>query len=141
MRLGNIRGFFDRIIEWDYDDAPMRNPVFVGDMPIKDRPLPRFLDDADAAKLLTAARGLPELFDRVCVEVLARTGLRRGEFLGLTLDAIVRIGANDWLRTPVGKLHTDRYIPLHPRVKLLLNQWLADRGDHPRTTLMFVERG
>jgi site-specific recombinase XerD len=80
MRLGNVRGFFDRIIEWDYDDAPMRNPVFASDMPIKDRPLPRFLDDADAAKLLTAARGLPELFDRVCVEVLARTGLRRGAY-------------------------------------------------------------
>jgi integrase len=141
MRLGNIRGYFDRIIEWDYDDAPARNPVFAGDMPIKDQPLPRFLDDADAAKLLTAARALPDLFDRVCVEVLARTGLRRGEFLGLTLDAIVRIGTNDWLRTPVGKLHNDRYVPLHPRVKVLLNQWLADRGEQPRTTLMFVERG
>jgi site-specific recombinase XerD len=141
MRLGNIRSFFDRIIEWGYDDAPVRNPVFAGDMPIKDQPLPRFLDDADAAKLLTAARALPDVFDRVCVEVLARTGLRRGEFLGLTIDAIVRMGTNDWLRTPVGKLHTDRYIPLHPRVKTLLNQWLAGRGDQPRTTLMFVERG
>jgi hypothetical protein len=54
------------------------------------------------------------------VEVLARTGLRKGEFLGLTVDAVVTIGDGQWLRTPVGKLHTDRYVPLHPRVHSLL---------------------
>ena len=114
MRLGHLRGFFDRITEWGYPDIPDRTPIFAGDSPIRDRPLPRFLDDADAAKLLTAARALPDLFDRLAVEVLARTGLRKGEFLGLSTDAVVRIGDGEWLRTPIGKLHTDRYIPLHP---------------------------
>jgi integrase len=102
MRLGHLRGFFDRIIEWGYDDAPTRNPVFAGDMPIRDRPLPRFLDDPKAAALLIAARKLPDLFDRITVEVLARTGLRKSEFLGLTRDAITQIGDGRWLRTPVG---------------------------------------
>ena len=141
MRLGHLRGFFDRIIEWGYPDAPERNPVFAGDLPLRDRPLSRFLQDADATKLLGAARELPDLFDRVCVEVLARTGLRRGEFLGLTLDAVVRIGHGEWLRPPVGKLHTDRYIPLHPRVKQLLGEWLNNRGGGLHSRLMFVERG
>ncbi len=67
MRLGHLRSFFDRIIEWNYSDAPTRNPVFAGDMPIRDRPLPRFLPDADASALLRAARTLPDLFDRVAV--------------------------------------------------------------------------
>jgi integrase len=141
MRLGHLHGFFDRIIEWGYPDAPARNPVFAGDLPLRDRPLPRFLDDAQAAKLLSAARALPDLFDRVCVETLAHTGLRKGEFLGLDIDAIVVLGAHEWLRTPVGKLHTDRYIPLHPRVKLLLGQWRAHRGDLPNTRLLFTDRG
>lgn len=122
MRLGHLRGFFDRIIEWDYADVPPRNPVFAADIPIRDRLLPRFLGDADAAALLTAARALPDLFDRVTVEILARTGLRKGEYLGLTRDAITQVGDGRWLRTPVGKLHTDRYIPLHPRVDELLQQ-------------------
>jgi hypothetical protein len=100
MRLGHLRGFFDRIIEWDYPDAPPHNPVFAGDMPIRDRPLPRFLPDDAAAALLTAARALPDLFDRITVEVLARTGLRKSEFLGLTHDAITEIGQNRWLHTP-----------------------------------------
>ena len=142
MRLGHLRSFFDRIIEWDYTDAPTRNPVFAGDMPIRDRPLPRFLCDADASALLRAARTLPAEFDRLAVEVLARTGLRKGEFLGLTRDAITDIGSARWLRTPVGKLHTDRYIPLHPRVDELLTQWLSTHPAQPGSkNLMFTDRG
>jgi Phage integrase family len=75
----------------------------------------------------------------VVVEVLARTGLRRSELVGLTTDAIVRIGSAWWLRIPVGKLHTDRYIPLHPTVKELLDQWLGHRP--ARSNLMFLEHG
>lgn len=141
MRLGHLRGLFDRIIEWEYQDAPPRNPIFAGDMPIRDRPLPRFLDDGKAAALLNAARKLPNLFDRVAVEVLARTGLRKGEFIGLSRDAITQIGDGRWLRTPIGKLHTDRYIPLHPRVEELLQQWLYANPPLPHSSLMFTDRG
>lgn len=141
MRLGNVRAFLDRIIEWDWPDAPLRNPVLHADAPIPDHRLPRFLDDADAAALMAAARALPDLFDRVCVETLARTGMRKGEFRLLALDAIVQIGDGHWLRTPVGKLHTDRYIPLHPNVLALLEQWIAQRPLQPRTTLMFTHQG
>jgi integrase len=141
MRMGHLRAFFERIAEWDYPDTPSRIPVFASDRPIKDRPLPRFLDDPSAAKLLAAARALPDAFDRLAVELLARTGMRKGELLGLTVDAVVQIGSASWLRTPVGKLHADRYIPLHPQLKTLLDQWLASRTDWQATTLLFTERG
>ena len=141
MRLGHLRAFFTRIIEWDYSDAPRRVPVLTGDFPIRNRVLPRFLDDASASKLLAAARDLPDPFDRLTVEILARTGMRRGEFLGLTIDAVVQIGSAFWLRTPVGKLHNDRYIPLHPAAKELLDDWLEQRPDTLRSDLMFCDRG
>src|SRR5207342_1267766 len=48
MRLGMLRVFFERIIEWGWDDSPARCPVFVSDLPRVDDPLPRFLDDASA---------------------------------------------------------------------------------------------
>jgi site-specific recombinase XerD len=140
-RLGVVRNFFERIIEWDWEDAPARVPVLSGDFPIKDEPLPRFLDDAAAAKLLRCARTDEDPFVRLAVEFLARTGLRKGEFLGLTVDAVVQIGSAFWLRVPVGKLHNDRYIPLHPQLKELLDQWLAARPADLRSNLMFVERG
>lgn len=141
MRLGHLRTFFTRIIEWDYDDVPARVPVYRTDRPRLDKPLPRFLDDAQAAAFMTAARDLPDPLDRLIVTVLARTGMRRGELLGLTVDAVVQIGTGYWLRTPVGKLHTDRYIPLHPQLKDLLDAWIAARPDWQASSLLLTERG
>jgi site-specific recombinase XerD len=140
-RLGVMRNFFERIIEWGYDDAPARVPLFAADFPIPDQPLPRFLDDAAATKLLVAARADPDPFVRLAVEFLARTGLRKGEFLDLRVDAVVQIGSAYWLRVPVGKLHNDRYIPLHPQLKAMLDAWLAQRPEGLRSDLLFVERG
>lgn len=141
MRMGHLRAFFERIAEWDYDDVPPRIPVFASDRPLKDRPLPKFLDDPAAAKMMTAARALPDRFDRLAVELLARTGMRKGELLGLTVDAVVQIGSAYWLRTPVGKMRTDRYIPLHPAAKTLIDDWIAERADWQSSDLLFTDRG
>jgi integrase len=141
MRMGHLRAFFERIAEWNYDDIPTRIPVFASDRPLKDRPLPRFLDDPSAAKLMTATRALPDRFDRLAVELLARTGMRKGELLGLTVDAVVQIGSAYWLRTPVGKMRTDRYIPLHPAAKALIDDWVAQRADWQASDLLFTDRG
>jgi integrase len=42
---------------------------------------------------------------------------------------------------PVGKMHTDRYIPLHPQLKSLLDDWLSQRVEGLRSDLLFVDRG
>lgn len=141
MRMGHLRSFFTRIIEWDYDDVPARVPVYASDRPRLDRPLPKFLDDAAAAAFMRAAADLPDPLDRLIVQILARTGMRRGELLGLTIDAVVQIGTGYWLRTPVGKLHTDRYIPLHPLVKDLIDDWLTRRASWQSSDLLLLDRG
>jgi site-specific recombinase XerD len=126
QRLRMLRMFFERIVEWDWSDAPTRNPIIGGDIPPRPEPLPRFLDDRDAARLMSAAAAEPDGRDRLVVELLARTGLRAGELCGLDADAVVRIGDGHWLRVPVGKLRNDRYIPLHPQLVELLAAWTAD---------------
>ena len=75
--LGTLRTCFDRLTEWDGDDIPARVLVFPGDLPLRDDPLPRFLNDAAFTKLLQAARAAGDPFVRLCVEFLARTGLRK----------------------------------------------------------------
>lgn len=122
QRLGLVRAFFDRIIEWEWADAPVRTPMFAIDVPVADDPLPRFLDDAQAARLLAAATTADPL-DRLVVELLALTGLRASELCDLEPDAVGRIGGAWWLRVPVGKLRNDRYIPLHPALVELLATW------------------
>ena len=125
QRLGILRTFFERIIEWDYDDAPPRVPVYASDLPKADEPLPRFLDDPTAARLLRAAANDPDPFRRLVVELLARTGLRVSELCGLEADAVRRMDGSWWLRVPVGKLHNDRLVPLHPQIVELLAHWAA----------------
>jgi site-specific recombinase XerD len=120
-RLGTLRMFFVRIDEWGWDEAPPKVPMFPGDLPRQDHPLPKALDDAAAAQLLRAAHNNPRLLVRVTVEILLRTGLRVGEFTALTSDAVVHIGAGPWLHVPVGKLHEDRYLPLHPQLVELID--------------------
>ena len=140
-RLGTLAAFFARLDELDITDRPPRVPIPRSDLPIKDDPLPRFIDDAASAKLLTAVRAHPDLFTRTAIELLARTGMRQSELLALTTDAVVQIGSSYWLRVPLGKLHTDRYIPLHPHLKTLLDDWTTQRGDVTRSKLLFLERG
>jgi site-specific recombinase XerD len=131
-RLREIRGFFERLIEWDWEDAPRRNPIFHGDIAPRTDPLPRFLNDQDAAKLMKAARAhrLPRY--RLVIEMLARTGMRASELCDLDADAVTLIGDAYWLRIPVGKLRNDRFIPLHPDLVVLLAAWTAENSEYIR---------
>jgi len=127
-RLSLVRVFFERIIEWGYDDAPRRVPIYPGDLPALDEPLPKFLDDPTAAKFMAALATEAKPARRLLVELLARTGMRVSEAGQLDDDAMVRIGDTHWLRVPVGKLHNDRYVPLHPILVELIDTYRDQRG-------------
>jgi site-specific recombinase XerD len=134
-RLRMIRIFLERLIEWDWPDAPGRNPILHGDIPPRSEPIPRFLTDQQAAAFMAAARAHPVPRYRLVAQVLARTGLRASELCELAADAVTRIG-NDgyWLRVPVGKLRNDRMIPMHPEVVELFTEWTATNHEHIRAT-------
>ena len=127
-RLSTVRTFFERIMEWDYDDAPARLFIYNSDFPALDEPLPRFLDDPTAAKFMAALAEDPNQRRRLMVELLARTGMRVGELAALEDDAMVRKGAGHRLRIPIGKLHNDRYVPLLPMLVDLIVDYKAGRG-------------
>jgi site-specific recombinase XerD len=127
-RLSTVRTFFERIMEWDYDDAPARLFIYMSDFPALDEPLPRFLDDPTAAKFMAALAHDPNLRRRLIVELLARTGMRVGELAGLEDDAVIRKGDGHRLRIPIGKLHNDRYVPLLPMLVDLIGEYKAERG-------------
>ena len=122
-RLGTLRMFFVRIDEWGWEEAPARVPMFPGDLPRQNHPLPQALDDAAAAQLLRVAQADKRLLVRVTIEVLLRTGLRVGEYTSLRSDAVVQIGAAPWLHVPVGKLREDRFLPLHPQLVALIGDY------------------
>jgi len=127
-RLSTVRTFFERIMEWDYDDAPARLFIYMSDFPALDEPLPKFLDDPTAAKFMAALAQDPNLRRRLMVELLARTGMRVGELAGLEDDAMIHKGDGHRLRIPIGKLHNDRHVPLHPMLVDLIGEYRAMRG-------------
>lgn len=136
--LGMLRSFFERIIEWDWPDAPARVPIFAADIPAADEALPRFLDDGDAVCLARAVAAEPDPLRRLVLELLSRTGMRVGELCALEADAVVHIGEGWWLRVPLGKLHDNRYVPLHPQLLPLLEAW---RAEHPHPSLLLTNDG
>jgi integrase len=129
MRLGMVLTFFDRIIEWGYEDAPVRTPVFISDIPRPEELLPKALDDAQAARFMREVAREPDQLRRLVLEILSRTGLRVGELLALEKDAVTRRSGGYWLKVPVGKLRNDRTVPLLPPLIDLLADWQATHGD------------
>lgn len=112
MRLGMLMTYFDRIIEWDFEDAPVRNPLFISDIPRPEELLPKALDDAQAARFLREVTAEPEPLRRLVLELLCRTGIRVGELSALEKDAVSCRGGGWWLKVPLGKLRNDRTVPL-----------------------------
>jgi site-specific recombinase XerD len=146
-----LRGFFDDITEWDWPQAPTRRLMFTSDIPKQPKMVPRALaTDTDTA-LSDAVATLDDLFARVGLTVLRGTGLRMGELLELELDAVVDFGpAGTWLRVPLGKLNSERMVPLDAATIAVLDEWFAHRQQqrampHPRdgrpTDFVFVENG
>ena len=134
-----VRNLLDDITAWDWTDAPRRRLLFAADVPKLDQPLPRALaPDVDSA-LMAAIAASPDPFVRAGLQVLRGAGLRVGELLDLELSAVVDYGAaGSWLKVPLGKLATERMVPLDGATLTVLDTWASERGAHrplrhPRT--------
>ncbi len=142
---------FEDITAWGWAEAPTRQLVFTADIPKLGRPLPRALPPTVDAALMAAVADLPDLFAAVGLQVLRGAGLRVGELLDLECDAVLDYGpAGTWLRVPLGKLATERAVPLNPGTLAVLDSWAAQRAPHrpiphPRTGrpthFLFTEHG
>ncbi len=138
----SLRNMLDDIAAWGWADAPPRRLVFAADVPRLDQPLPRALPpDVDAA-IMNAVAGLDDPFARIGLTVLRGAGLRVGELLDLEVGSIIDYGpAGTWLKVPLGKLATERMVPLDAATLAALDEWAKNRGTHrpiphPRTGVL-----
>ncbi len=138
-RVVAVSTFLTDITEWGWDAAPPRKVIFRDDVPKLPRVLPRYLP-LDADRRLIAA-----LSDHPANEVAALAlrlqracGLRIGETLDLELDCVHQIDGNgSWLKVPLGKLDTERMVPLDTETLALLDRITQLRSPgrplpHPR---------
>ena len=138
-RVLAVASFLRDISDWGWPDAPARRLVFPADLPRLPRPLPRYLP-ADADRRLTEALARSEYRLAADALLLARAcGLRIGELLDLELDCVHEIdGHGSWLKVPLGKLDTERMVPLDDETVTLIDRVAATRTPgrplpHPRT--------
>ena len=116
-----------------------RRLVFARDVPWLPRAVPRYLP-ADADRALAAAlRASPNPLPAGALLLLRATGMRIGELLDLELDCVHEVpGAGAWLKVPLGKLDTERMVPIDEDALALLDQITEHRSPgrplpHPRT--------
>ncbi len=137
-RIHAASNFLNEITEWGWDEAPARRLIFTSDLPRLPRPLPRYLP-VDADRRLTAA--LADSPNRLAADALLlqrACGLRIGELLDLELDAVHEVPEQgSWLKVPLGKLDTERMVPLDEETVTLLDRIAATRSagrpmPHPR---------
>ena len=138
-RILAVASFLRDISDWGWPDAPARRLVFRADLPRLPQPLPRYLP-VDADRRLSETLAISEYRLAADALLLARAcGLRIGELLDLELDCVHEIaGHGSWLKVPLGKLDTERMVPLDDETVTLIDRIVATRTPgrllpHPRT--------
>jgi len=134
----DLRLFFDDLAAWAWAERPTAVLVHRSDFPRLPAPLPRALaPDVDTA-LMAAVATLDDPSARAGITVLRGAGLRLGELRELQLDCLWDLpGHGTWLKVPLGKLNSERVVPLDEPTLETLDAWMSVRGrqralPHPR---------
>lgn len=116
------------------------DPTGILDSPKKGRPLPRTLSEAEtdalleraATELREASAGTPQRLAaarrHALIEVLYASGLRVSELVGLPVTVALRDERFFVVRGKGGK---ERIVPLSPKARAAMAEWLAERSKRP----------
>ncbi|WP_034717101.1 tyrosine-type recombinase/integrase, partial [Intrasporangium chromatireducens] len=138
-RILAVANFLTEITEWGWPEAPTRRLMFPSDNPRLPQPLPRFLPPDADRRLTEALEASPHRLAADALLLQRACGLRIGELLDLELDAVIDLpGSGSWLKVPLGKLDTERMVPIDAQILTLIDRITAHRSPgrpipHPRT--------
>jgi site-specific recombinase XerD len=101
------------------------------DFPRQDKYLPRPLSPEDDFRICDQLRKRSNLKSTALL-LMRATGMRVGECLNLAVDCLSDLGDNQWaIRVPLGKMHTERWVPLDDHARSLVDSLLAFRKQAP----------
>jgi len=138
-RIQAVGRMLDAMAEWGWEEAPARRLIFDRDSPRLPHPLPRYLPPDDDRLLVAALEASPNRLRADALLLLRATGMRIGELIDLELDCVHEVhGQGSWLKVPLGKLATERMVPLDDETVALIDRIVAHRSPgrplrHPRT--------
>lgn len=130
-RVIDIKNFLDTITEWDWPEAPIKRLLFNSDIPKLDLVLPRYIPREQEERLLAGIARLDDPFYRCGLGILRGTGMRIGELVDLELDCLHEVpGQGMWVKVPLGKLRTERMVPIDAATVALFDEVVQARGRH-----------
>ncbi|MGH3121767.1 MAG: tyrosine-type recombinase/integrase [Streptosporangiaceae bacterium] len=139
QRIQSVGSFLDAIAEWGWPEAPARRLIFPRDAPRLPHPLPRYLPPDQERALLRALEDSPNRLYADALLLLRAAGMRIGELVDLELDCVHEVpGSGAWLKIPLGKLLTERMVPIDEETTGLIDRIAEHRSPgrplrHPRT--------
>lgn len=132
-RVLAVKCFLTDITEWGWEEAPARKLLFRDDVPKLPQVLPRYLPvdvDRRLTEVLTDNPG--NELAAAALRLQRSCGLRIGELLDLELDCVHEIpDGGSWLKVPLGKLDTERMVPIDADILALVDH-ITELRDHGR---------
>jgi site-specific recombinase XerD len=138
LRILNLRKFFDDIYEWEWKDVPAPGLFTNKDFPQRDTYLPKPIPPEDDKILQKTLKSKNTLFSQALF-ILRKTGMRIGELIDLELNCLEKSDDGQYvLHVPLGKLHTQRIIPVDSETVDAIQRIIKLRGHflplpHPKT--------
>jgi len=138
MRILHLRKFFEDIYDWGWKDAPIPGLITNKDLPSLDQYLPKPIASEDDKLLQETLKSTNTLFSQALF-LLRKTGMRIGELRDLELNCLQKLSDGGYvLHVPIGKLHTQRIIPVDCETVDTIKRIIKLRGQflpitHPRT--------
>jgi integrase len=132
-RVLALMGFLTDITEWGWPEAPPRKLLFREDNPKLPQTLPHYLPvDVDRRLTDVLAQRQENTLAAAALRLQRSCGLRIGELLDLELDCVHEVpGHGSWLKIPLGKLETERMVPIDQEILDLIDH-IIDLRSHGR---------
>ena len=128
MRICAVRRFFADINEWGWKDVPEPGLITTRDIPQRDKLLPKPLTPDEDRKLQEVLRNDHRFYPQA-IFLLRKTGMRVGELQNLKVDSLEKHPSGEYvLHVPLGKMHTERIIPVDSETAEIFNRILEMRG-------------
>ncbi len=126
-----LRRFLEDLSAWGWEEELPETLIERSDLPPLDQYLPRPLSQEVDQAIRSELRALGTL--PALGLLLARaTGIRIGELLDLELDCLQELPEHQWaIHVPLGKLHSERVIPVDAETVKLVEEIRRLRGEHP----------
>lgn len=126
-----VQGFLSEIEEWGWKEAPKDDLFRRGDRPPEDHGLPKPLSE-DVDQALQEELKRRGGFIHKAILLLRATGLRSQELLDLKVDDLKKQPGGEWaLQVPLGKLHSERVMPVDAETAKLFEELRQMRGPAP----------